>query len=82
MTNTFIRPKELCELMGCSLAELWHKVAIDELPPPVKLNSRWVGWFENDLVAFMAKGSRGFTHIAPFKNSNPVFEIPDSLRGE
>jgi len=52
-----LRPKELATYLSLSLATIWRLNQEEGFPKKVQLSSRAVGWFEDDIAAWLKKRS-------------------------
>lgn len=49
----WVRPADICEMIGVSPRTLKRYVASGDFPAPIKLTSRTSVWFEHEVVAWM-----------------------------
>jgi len=52
--NRIIRPRELADRIGLSLATLWRLRRRGDLPEPIRLSPGCVGWRTSDIDAWLA----------------------------
>jgi prophage regulatory protein len=53
-SNRIIRPRELAERIGLSLATIWRLRRRGDLPDPIRLSPGCVGWRISDIDAWLA----------------------------
>jgi len=53
-SDRIIRPRELTERIGLSLATIWRLRRRGDLPEPIRLSPGCVGWRTSDIDAWLA----------------------------
>ena len=53
-SDRIIRPRELAERIGLSLATIWRLRRRGELPEPLRLSPGCVGWRASDIDVWLA----------------------------
>jgi len=53
-SDRIIRPRELAERIGLSLATIWRLRRRGDLPEPIRLSPGCVGWRTSDIDAWLA----------------------------
>ncbi|MGC4086221.1 MAG: AlpA family phage regulatory protein [Vicinamibacterales bacterium] len=51
--DQIIRPRLLAEKLGISLTTLWRLRRRGELPAPIRISARTVGWRVRDITALL-----------------------------
>ena len=52
--DRILRPRELADRVGLSLATLWRLRRRGDLPEPIRLSPGCVGWRTSDIEAWLA----------------------------
>ncbi len=50
---SLLRPKDMIDILGCSMAELYRKQNDDDFPPKFKISERIVGWKQQDVLEYI-----------------------------
>ncbi len=53
-----LRPKEVQELIGKSLVQIWRDVRAGRFPAPISLGPNSTGFFEDEILAWLASRPR------------------------
>lgn len=58
MISKIIRPTDLSNSLGISIATLYRMESRGELPPRVQISKRAVGWLESDIADWLEERKR------------------------
>ena len=74
-----VRKPAVCKKVGKSGVQVWRDVRAGKFPPPVQLGPNSVGWFEDEIDAWLAARPRR-TYRAPASEETPPDQPGETAR--